>query len=72
MTTRTDYVLTDVTSANWPGSLPYRGPWTAPGRGYRTYADAQRRARRIANHAAATLGSAGPDLRVVEREVRES
>ena len=68
MTTRTDYVLTDVTNANWPGSLPYRGPWTPPGRGYRTHEDAHRRACRIADHAAAKLGCAGPDLRVVERK----
>jgi hypothetical protein len=53
MMTRTDYILEDTTRAHWPGVRAWRSRSTAPGRGYHTADDAQRRARQIATDYAA-------------------
>lgn len=64
---RHDYIIHDMTSCHWPGCLPYRGPDTAPGRGYPTREAAQTRLEEIERHYAARMGQAPGDLRIVER-----
>lgn len=61
----TTWHLEDVTHANWPGALPWRGPYSR--QGYPTREAAEERAQRIRDHYAARFGSGGPDLRAVRR-----
>lgn len=67
---KTDYVLEDRTNANWPGVMSWRSRSSRSSRtGYATREEAEERARVVRDHYAARHGCAGPDLRVVEREV---
>lgn len=65
-----DYILVDITNANWNGTLPYRGRHSL--KGYPSIEAADARRRQVVSHYNSKYGTSPGDLRVVPRTKRGS